>query len=221
MGQSTSTYQESELLPLIHCVGEDALKCNSLLQRSVADGIKYGAVVEKLTRVKCNVSDDQRELQEAVDDLFGTGFFWSLKERSKTMLCSQQILFDNSPGECKQQDFHILWWCSSLMRVDFYCWRYNFTSSKAVIPGVENLFSYAVIKRIVNPVRTFDILGTKECLNCLTNSIEELRQFAQIKRKLYNQRCSICGQGLSNKSSKTVQFEESFEKKIRRTGPVQ
>ena len=73
----------------------------------------------------------------------------------------------------------MLWTNKSLLRVDFYCWRYNF-SSKGVITDVENVFAYVVVKRVIDwnkvdpQVVTLYFQETKE-IDDVTKVIKMLR----------------------------------------------
>ena len=109
--------------------------------------IRGGTVVQQHTKVSIDVSEDSSELETAIDDIFGGSFFKGIARIAKTTLSS--ILGNGSIGQCEQQDFVILWGCNSLMRVDFYCWRYNFSTDGA-IAGRQNVFAYAVLKRVLD-----------------------------------------------------------------------
>lgn len=86
----------------------------------------------------------------------------------------QSILGNGAIGQCEQQDFELLWIYHSLVRVDFYCWRYNF-SAKGLIGEVENVFAYIVIKRVLDwklvdpPVITY-------CISKLEMKTKEVEQ---------------------------------------------
>ena len=97
--------------------------------------------------MKIDVSSDETQLGSAIDELFEGDFKGGIKNVAKIAL--QTILGNGAIGECEQQDFEVLWTNKSLVRVDFYCWDYNF-SSKRVITDVENVFAYVVVKRVID-----------------------------------------------------------------------
>ena len=117
-----------EQLTFLEMAAEGRVKAKlpELLHGNESDlQIRGGTVVEQHTKVTMNVSENYTELREAIDELFGDGFFDGIKRLAKTALTP--ILSNGSMGQCEQQDFVILWAHNSLMRVDFYCWRYNFS----------------------------------------------------------------------------------------------
>ena len=124
------------------------VKLQEMLHGSEADlQIHGGTVIEQHIRVKIDVSSDEAQLGSAIDELFEGDFKGGIKNVAKIAL--QTILGNGAIGECEQQDFEVLWTNKSLVRVDFYCWRYNF-SSKGVITDVENVFAYVVVKRVID-----------------------------------------------------------------------
>ena len=124
------------------------VKLQEMLHGSDADlQIHGGTVVEQHIRVKIDASSDETQLESAIDDLFGGDFLGGIKNIAKVAV--QTVLGNGAIGECEQQDFEVLWINGSLVRVDFYCWRYNF-SSRGVITDVENVFAYVVVKRVID-----------------------------------------------------------------------
>ena len=109
--------------------------------------IHGGTVVEQHIRVKIDASSDETQLESALDDLFGGDFSGVIKNIAKAAV--QTVLGNAAIGECEQQDFAVLWITASLVRVDFYFWRYNF-SSRGVITDVKNVFAYVVVKRVID-----------------------------------------------------------------------
>ena len=126
------------------------VKLQEMLHASVADlQIHGGTVVEYHIRVKIDATSDETQLESAIDDLFEGDFLGGIKKLAKSKVAVQRILGNGAIGECEQQDFEVLWTNGSLVRVDFYCWRYNF-SSRGVITDVENVFAYVVVKRVID-----------------------------------------------------------------------
>ena len=159
MGKSMSAIREEkrekkdeleERLNFLEATTTDKMKVKlqEILHGSDNDlQIHGGTVVEQHIRVKIDASSDEKELESAIDELFEGDFKGGIKNIAKQGL--QSILGNATIGECEQQDFEVLWAQKSLLRVDFYCWRYNF-SSKGVITDVENVFAYVVVKRVID-----------------------------------------------------------------------
>ena len=139
-----------EQLKFLEIAAEGRLKAKlpELLHGNESDlQIHGGTVVEQHNKISIDVSQDERELEAAIDDMFGGGFFKGIERLAKTALKS--ILGNGSIGQSEQQDFIILWAYNSLMRVDFYCWRYNFSAGGAIAER-QNVFAYAVVKRVLD-----------------------------------------------------------------------
>ena len=43
----------------------------------------------------------------------------------------------------------VVWDNNALLRVDYYLWRYNF-STKKIVEHIDSIFAYVVIKRVVD-----------------------------------------------------------------------
>lgn len=217
MGQSVSALKDaaekenkqvkaevSEQLKFLETAAETRalLKLQELLHGSEGDlQIHGGTVVEQHTRVKIDVSKDESQLEEAIDDLFGRNLFAGTKNIIK--LSAQTILGNGAIGECEQKDFELLWIFHSLVRVDFYYWRYNFSANGA-IGEVENVFAYVVVKRVFDWRKIAKIsLVFKYCL-CRMGMITPKERICVQKKK-----AEKCLEAIQRKVS-TVQIEPNL-----------
>ena len=57
----------------------------------------------------------------------------------------ESILGNGAVGEVEEQDYEIVWYNNTLVRIDFYLRRYNFSSS-GVIKDVESVLAYYCVK---------------------------------------------------------------------------
>ena len=83
-----------EQLTFLEMAAEGRVKAKlpELLHGNESDlQIRGGTVVEQHTKVTMNVSENDTELQEAIDEMFGGGFFNGIKRRAKTALTAMVI----------------------------------------------------------------------------------------------------------------------------------
>ena len=163
------------------------VKLQEMLHGSDADlQIHGGTVVEYRIRVKIDATSDETQLESAIDDLFEGDYLGGIKNLAKSKVAVQTILGNGAVGECEQQDFEVLWTNRSLVRVDFYCWRYNF-SSRGVITDVENVFAYVVVKRVID----WNKVDPEVVTNCLSKMkrdsddvMKEINNVTEVIKKL-------------------------------------
>ena len=74
------------------------------------------------------------------------------------------ILGNGAVGEVEEQDYEIVWYNNELVRIDFYLWRYNF-SSNGVIQDVENVIAYYAVKRVID----WDKVDPQVVTYCVSN----------------------------------------------------
>jgi len=163
MGQSATQIMETaevenekvkteleERLSFLHKAALNHLKVkkHEILSGSENDlKIHGGTDVEEHMKIRLNASSDESQLTDAIGDIFSGDVLDGLKK--VVVAATESILGNGTVGEVEEQDYEIVWYNSALVRIDFYLWRYNF-SSKEVIQDVENVLAYYVTKRVVD-----------------------------------------------------------------------
>ena len=119
--------------------------------------IHGGTIVEVHKRVEIKHEQCAKTLDEVVEATMDDGLKGVFSERVKgtiegivktaitTFFCDEC----DSVGEVKQEDMIVVWDNNALLRVDYFLWRYNF-SSKKIVEHVDSVFAYAVIKRVID-----------------------------------------------------------------------
>ena len=67
-------------------------------------------------------------------------------------------------GEVEEQDYEIVWYNNTLVKVDFYLWCYNF-SNNGVIKDAENVIAYYAVKRVID----WDKVDPQVVTYCISN----------------------------------------------------
>ena len=109
--------------------------------------IHGGTDVEEHMKIRLNASTDESQLTDAIGDIFKGNVLDGLKK--VVIAATESILGNGAVGEVEEQDYEIVWYNNALVRIDFYLWRYNF-SSKGVIQDVENVLAYYAVKRVLD-----------------------------------------------------------------------
>jgi hypothetical protein len=131
-------------------------KVNDIIHGQEGDlKINGGTIVEIHKRVEIKHEDEAKSLDEAVDSVMTDGLKGVFSDRVKgaiggvvktaiaTFFCNDSI------GEVQQDDMVVVWDNNALLRVDYYLWRYNF-STKKIVEHIDSIFAYVVIKRVVD-----------------------------------------------------------------------
>jgi len=139
-----------ERLSFLHkaAISHLAVKKNEILAGSENDLKLHGGTdVEEHMQVRLNASEDDELLTEAIEDIFSGSILKGLKK--VVIGATQSILGNEAVGEVEEEDYAIVWYNNALVRIDFYMWRYNF-SSDGVIKQVENVLAYYAVKRVLD-----------------------------------------------------------------------
>ena len=109
----------------------DAIEDKSLPIVAVVDkSMKYSIKVSSAT------SDD---VTTAINEVLKGDFLDGLKTIIKVGL--DAMLGNVSAGETEKQDFHVVFANNSLLRIDYMCYKYEF-SSTGIVKEVKNVFCY-------------------------------------------------------------------------------
>ena len=77
---------------------------------------------------------------------------------------TESILGNGAVGEVEEQDYEIVWYNNTLVRINFYLWHYNFSRS-GVIKDVESVLAYYCVKRVVD----WDKVDPQVVTYCISN----------------------------------------------------
>ena len=127
-----------------------ASKVDAILHGSEDDEeIHKGKVVAKHQQIYVDASSKS---SDQVDSAIKDFFHGDLLDGAKNLILAgvNELLGNYSIGENESEDMLILWDSNSLMRVDVYYWKWNF-SSKGVVSVAENVFAVYCVKRVINP----------------------------------------------------------------------
>jgi len=124
--------------------------------------IHDGTDVEEHMKIRLNASSDESQLTDAIGDIFSGDVLDGLKK--VVVAATESILGNGAVGEVEEQDYEIVWYNNALVRIDFYLWRYNF-SSKGVIQDVENVLAYYAVKRVLD----WDKVDPQVVTYCISN----------------------------------------------------
>ena len=131
-------------------------KTNDILRGQEGDlKIHGGTIVEVHKRVEIKHEASAKSLNEAVDAVMDDGLKGVFSDRVKgsiggmvktaiaTFFCNDSI------GEVQHDDMIVVWDNNALLRVDYFLWRYNF-STKKIVEHIDSVFAYVVIKRVID-----------------------------------------------------------------------
>ena len=98
------------------------------------------AVVERVQRMSITITHAAAgEVSRVVDDTFGKGFLEGIKSLVNAGL--RKLLENASPGEKEDSGFCVVYSNNSLLRVDYYMYKYDLTST-GVVKEMSNGFLY-------------------------------------------------------------------------------
>ena len=131
-------------------------KVNEIIHGQEGDlKIHGGTIVEIHKRVEVKHEDKAKSLEEAVDTVMTDGLKGVFSDRVKGTIgglvktAIATFFCNDSVGEVKQDDMIVVWDNNALLRVDYYLWRYNFSTRK-IMEHIDSIFAYVVIKRVVD-----------------------------------------------------------------------
>ena len=161
------------------------VKKNEILAGSDNDlKIHGGTDVEEYMKIRLNVSTNEKQLTDAIGDIFSGKILEGIKK--VVVDATESILGNGATGEVEEQDYEIVWYNNALVRIDFYLWRYNF-SSKGVIQDVENVLAYYAVKRVLD----WDKVDPQVVTYCMSNLglekdeiLKEIDTAVQIRDKI-------------------------------------
>ncbi len=117
--------------------------------------IHGGTIVEVHKRVEIKHEDSAKTLDDTVDAVMGDGLKGVFSDRVKGAIgglvktAIATFFCNDSVGEVQQEDMVVVWDNNALLRVDYFLWRYNF-STKKIVEHIDSVFAYVVIKRVVD-----------------------------------------------------------------------
>ena len=93
---------------------------------------------------------DASSKPEQVESAIGNFFDGDLAGGAKELILTgvDELLGNFSIGENEAEDMLILWESNSLLRVDVYYWKWNF-SMKGVVDVAQNVFAMYCVKRVM------------------------------------------------------------------------
>ena len=147
-----------ERLTFLQTMANTALdaKVNEIIHGREGDlKIHGGTIVEVHKRVEIKHEDKAKSLDEAVDAVMTDGLKGVFSDRVKGAIggivktAIATFFCNDSVGEVQQDDMIVVWDNNALLRVDYYLWRYNFSTNK-IVEHIDSVFAYVVIKRVVD-----------------------------------------------------------------------
>ena len=163
--------QLRERLTFLQTMAETTLdgKTNEILHGQEGDlKIHGGTIVEVHKRVEIKHEDSAKTLDEAVDATMEDGLRGVFSDRVKSAIggivkrAIATFYSNDSIGEVKQEDMIVVWDNNALLRVDYFLWRYNF-SSKKIVEHVDSVFAYAYMYAYVQS----EVLASSK-FNCIS-----------------------------------------------------
>ena len=137
------------------------------------------AVIQRVQRMSISISTGaSSEVEGVIDDIFGGEFLGGLKKIVKTGL--NALLGNASAGEKENTGFSVVYSDNTLLRVDYYMYKYDLTS-KGVVEKMSNGFLYYVQISVLDLQR----VNPQVVLYELTKSVGT-ENFAQLTKQLNN-----------------------------------
>ena len=107
------------------------------------------AVVDKTEKYLVKVENaPAEEIKKTLDDLFEGEFLDGLHNLVSTAL--NELLGNTSAGEKEKRAFHVVYANSTLLRVDYHMYKYDF-SSKGLRDKMQNALCYVVHIAVLDP----------------------------------------------------------------------
>ena len=114
--------------------------------------IHTGTIVEFNKQVNIKLSSKPSDdLEDAINNFFGGNISGGFKDLVKVAV--QAVLGNSSMGEHQVTNMFIQWSDNAVIRMDSYCYRWNFSSNE-VIKDVEGAVGVIIMSRIVDLTKT-------------------------------------------------------------------
>ena len=151
--------------------------------------IHAGTVIE-LERYYAVNTEEKSELGEEAGQLIESFVSGEIVEGVKSVLTrGANILFGSKlAGESEYSQMLVFWEHNTLIRLDVYHWKYQFSSSE-IMQCVESVYAALAMKRVVDigkvrsPVLVYSISRAAECYSDGDASIKEKTQEAVVLHK--------------------------------------
>ena len=114
--------------------------------------IHTGTIVEFNKQVNIKLSNKQSDdLEDAINNFFGGNISGGFKDLVKVAV--QAVLGNSSMGEHQVTNMFIQWSDNAVIRMDSYCYRWNFSSNE-VIKDVEGAVGVVIMSRVIDLTKT-------------------------------------------------------------------
>ena len=157
-------------------------KTNEILHSQEGDlKVKLGTIVDIHKRVEFEHSDSPKTFEAAVDSVMTDSLNGVFSDRVKSSIrgvvktATNTFLSNDSVGEVKYEDIIVVWDNYALLLVDFFVWRYNFSTSN-ILQHVDAVYAYVIIKRVIDISKVSQELATYSTSNDCTCSLDLTRR---------------------------------------------
>ena len=134
------------------------------------------AVVDKVERYAVKAeSAPASKVEECIGDIFQGHFLEGLKKAVCTGV--SELLGNTSAGEQERSETHVVFANNTLLRVDYYCYKYEF-GSHGLRDKFRNAFSYVVQVGVLDNIRVDPQIALYE-LGKSIGSSEEIRKSSE------------------------------------------
>ena len=114
--------------------------------------IHTGTIVEFNKQVNIKLSNKPSDdLEDAINNFFGGNISGGFKDLVKVAV--QSVLGNSSMGEHQVTNMFIQWSDNAVIRMDSYCYRWNFSSNE-IIKDVEGAVGVIIMSRVVDLMKT-------------------------------------------------------------------
>ena len=114
--------------------------------------IHTGTIVEFNKQVNIKLSNKPSDdLEDAINNFFGGNISGGFKDLVKVAV--QSVLGNSSMGEHQVTNMFIQWSDNAVIRMDSYCYRWNFSSNE-VIKDVEGAVGVIIMSRVIDLTKT-------------------------------------------------------------------
>ena len=114
--------------------------------------IHTGTIVEFNKQVNIKLSSKPSDdLEDAINNFFGGNISGGFKDLVKVAV--QAVLGNSSMGEHQVTNMFIQWSDNAIIRMDSYCYRWNFSSNE-VIKDVEGAVGVIIMSRVIDLTKT-------------------------------------------------------------------
>ena len=160
-------------------------KTNEILHSQEGDlKVKLGTIVDIHKRVEFEHSDSPKTFEAAVDSVMTDSLNGIFSDRVKSSIrgvvktATDTFLSNDSVGEVKYEDIIVVWDNCALLLVDFFVWRYYFSTSN-ILQHVDAVYAYVIIKRVIDISKVSQELVTYSTSNDCTG--ENMKILNKIK----------------------------------------